>query len=55
MARSRSGFVFLAFDPGETFVEVASHDPTADSVNFYLVLFDKDCTQRPAAARTATC
>ena len=39
-----SGFVFLAFDPGETFVEVASHDPTADSVNFYLVLFDKDCT-----------
>ena len=39
-----SGYVFLAFDPGETFVEVASHDPTADAVNFYLVLFDKDCT-----------
>ncbi|MGZ3438621.1 MAG: hypothetical protein ACXVDD_03870, partial [Polyangia bacterium] len=39
-----SGYVFLAFDPGETFVEVASHDPTLDTVNFYLVLFDKDCT-----------
>ncbi len=39
-----SGYVFLAFDPGETFVEVASHDPTVDAVNFYLVLFDKDCT-----------
>ncbi|HEX9102910.1 MAG TPA: hypothetical protein VF997_11940, partial [Polyangia bacterium] len=39
-----SGYVFLAFDPGETFVEVASHDPTADTVNFYLVLFDKACT-----------
>jgi hypothetical protein len=39
-----SGYVFMAFDPGETFVEVASHDPTADAVNLYLVLFDKDCT-----------
>ncbi|HEY7957628.1 MAG TPA: hypothetical protein VII38_20115, partial [Polyangia bacterium] len=39
-----SGYVFLAYDPGETFVEVASHDPTVDAVNFYLVLFDKECT-----------
>jgi hypothetical protein len=39
-----SGYVFLAFDPGETFVEVASHDPTTDEVNLYLVLFDKSCT-----------
>jgi hypothetical protein len=39
-----SGYVFLAFDPGETFVEIASHDPTADAVNFYLVVFDKNCT-----------
>lgn len=39
-----SGYVFLAYDPGENFVEVASHDPTVDSVNFYLVRFDKDCT-----------
>jgi hypothetical protein len=38
------GYVFLAFDPGEQFVEVASHDPTVDSVNFYLVRFDQACT-----------
>jgi hypothetical protein len=37
-------FVFLAFDPGETFVEVASNDPTNDAVNLYIVLFDKACT-----------
>jgi hypothetical protein len=43
-----SGFVFLAFDPGEQFVEVASHDPTADKVNFYLVLFEQACTQSPS-------
>jgi hypothetical protein len=42
-----SGFSFLAFDPGEQFVEVASHDPTADSVNFYLVRFDQACTNSP--------
>jgi hypothetical protein len=40
-----SGFVFLAFDPGETFVEVASQDPVTTEVNFYLVVFDKDCTR----------
>jgi hypothetical protein len=39
-----SGYVFLAFDPGEQFVEVASHDPTADAVNLYLVLFDQACS-----------
>ncbi|MCU1281768.1 MAG: hypothetical protein JWM53_5314 [bacterium] len=37
-------FIFLAFDPGETFVEVASQDPTSGEANFYLVLFDKDCS-----------
>lgn len=42
-----SGYVFLAFDPGEEFVEVASHDPTLDEVNFYLVQFDKDCNNQP--------
>jgi hypothetical protein len=42
-----SGYVFLAFDPGEQFVEVASHDPTADSVNLYIVLFDKACDSAP--------
>ena len=35
------GFAFLAFDPGEHFVEVAVDDPTVDGVNFYLVPFDK--------------
>ena len=39
------GFVAVGFDPGETFVEIASHDPTTDDINFYLVLFDKDCTR----------
>jgi hypothetical protein len=42
-----SGYVFLAFDPGNQFVEVASHDPTLDAVNFYLVRFDQDCTNSP--------
>jgi hypothetical protein len=40
-----SGYTILAFDPGEQFVEVASHDPTADEVNFYAVFFDQDCTK----------
>jgi hypothetical protein len=42
-----SGYVFLAYDPGEQFVEVASHDPTADSVNLYIVLFDLPCNSAP--------
>jgi hypothetical protein len=42
-----SGYLFLAYDPGESFVEVASHDPTLDVVNFYLVLFDKTCSSAP--------
>jgi hypothetical protein len=41
------GYVFLAFDPGEQFVEIASHDPTVDAVNFYLVRFDKNCVSAP--------
>jgi hypothetical protein len=41
------GYVFLAYDPGEQFVEVASHDPAANEVNFYLVLFDQACTSAP--------
>jgi hypothetical protein len=47
------GFVFLAYDPGETFVEVASQDPTTGDVNFYLVLFDKDCTNAPGGCKNA--
>ena len=37
-------FIFLAFDPGEPFVEVASYSPSDMAVNFYLVMFDKVCT-----------
>ncbi|TMQ22442.1 MAG: hypothetical protein E6J90_12480 [Deltaproteobacteria bacterium] len=41
-------YLFLAFDPGEPFVEVASFSPADQAVNFYLVLFDKDCTHSAA-------
>lgn len=40
-------YVFLAYDPGEPFVEVASYSPSDQAVNFYLVLFDKACTHAP--------
>ena len=40
-------YLFLAFDPGEPFVEVASFSPADQAVNFYLVLFDKACTSTP--------
>jgi hypothetical protein len=36
-------YTFLAYDPGESFVEVASFSPSDQAVNFYLVLFDKVC------------
>ncbi len=36
-------YAFVAFDPGEPFLEVASYSPADMAVNFYLVLFDKDC------------
>jgi hypothetical protein len=41
-------YLFLAFDPGEPFLEVASFSPADQVVNFYLVLFDKDCTSTAA-------
>jgi hypothetical protein len=41
-------YMFLAFDPGEPFVEVASFSPSDQAVNFYIVLFDKDCTHTAA-------
>ncbi len=40
-------YTFLAYDPGESFVEVASFSPADAAVNFYLVLFDKACTNAP--------
>ncbi len=33
-------YTFVAFDPGEPFLEVASFSPADMAVNFYLVLFD---------------
>jgi hypothetical protein len=36
-------YIFLAFDPGEPFVEIASFSPADQAVNFYLLLFDKAC------------
>lgn len=41
-------YIFLAFDPGESFVEVASFSPSDLAVNFYLVMFDKDCAKTAA-------
>jgi hypothetical protein len=41
-------YMFLAFDPGESFLEVASFSPADLVVNFYLVLFDKDCAKTAA-------
>jgi hypothetical protein len=41
-------YAFLAFDPGELFVEVAVNDLAAGKLNFYLVMFDKDCVSTPA-------
>lgn len=41
-------YLFLAFDPGEPFLEIASFSPADQAVNFYLVMFDKDCTHTPA-------
>jgi hypothetical protein len=37
-------YTFVAFDPGEPFLEVASFSPSDQAVNFYIVLFDKTCT-----------
>jgi len=41
-------YMFLAFDPGEPFVEVASFSPSDQAVNFYIVMFDKTCTNTAA-------
>ena len=40
-------YIFLAYDPGESFVEVASYSPSGMGVNFYLVMFDKACMSAP--------
>jgi len=41
-------YLFLAYDPGESFVEVAAYSPLDVGVDFYLVLFDKACTSSPS-------
>ena len=45
-------YAFLAYDPGEQFVEVAVDDTTKNTLNFYLVLFDKDCNNAPNGCTT---
>jgi hypothetical protein len=47
------GYTFLAYDPGEQFVEVVSHDKTTNDLNLYLVLFDKECTHAPGGCTNA--
>ncbi|MDB4964698.1 MAG: hypothetical protein JWN44_387 [Myxococcales bacterium] len=46
-----SGYIFLAYDPGEQFVEIASHDPVTDEVNFYLVMFEKGCAKQAGGCK----
>src|SRR5205823_14813410 len=36
-------YIFVAFDPGEPFVEVAAYSPPDSAINVYLVMFDKAC------------
>lgn len=47
-------YTFLAFDPGEHFVEVASNAPGPDGgLNLYLILFDQDCLTAPGGCTNA--
>jgi hypothetical protein len=41
------GFAILTYARGEHFAEVAVHDPTVDSVNFYIVFFTQACDDQP--------
>jgi hypothetical protein len=36
-------YIFVAFDPGETFLEIASFSPSDQAVNFYILMYDKTC------------
>ncbi len=40
-------YAFLAFDPGEQFVETAVLDPTVNTVNFYVIFFTQACNTAP--------
>lgn len=47
-------YTFLAFDPGQHFVEVAAQSPEDDGdLNFYLVLFDQPCMQQDGGCTNA--
>jgi hypothetical protein len=48
-----SGYVLLAYTRGDTFVEVAAHDPTLDKVILYLVRFAKGCAANPGGCTPA--
>ena len=45
-------YTFLAYDPGEHFVEVAAN-ATGGGLNFYLVLFDQACDSQPGGCTHA--
>ncbi len=46
-------YAFLAFDPGEQFVETAVLDPTVNTVNFYVIFFDQACNSAPSGCTNA--
>jgi hypothetical protein len=46
-------YAFLAFDPGEQFVETAVLDPTVNTVNFYVIFFDQACNAAPGGCTNA--
>ncbi len=46
-------YALVAFDPGEQFVEIAVDDPTAQSINFYLVTFQQACNTQPGGCQYA--
>ncbi len=46
-------YSILAFDPGEQFVEVASYDPVAQTMNFYAVFFQQACNSAPGGCKNS--
>jgi hypothetical protein len=40
-------YAFLAYDPGETFVEFAGYSAAGGGINAYLITFDKACSTTP--------
>jgi hypothetical protein len=45
-------YAFLAFDPGEQFVETAVLDPSVNTVNFYVIFFTQACNSAPGGCTT---